>query len=71
MGQLVQHILVFLIVLAAVLFVLRALLALIRGRDDEVPAACAGCQLKDQCTKQKKKSAKKCADNVAHVKKRQ
>lgn len=66
----VQYVLVGLIVAAAVIAAVRTLVAAMKERKSKL-TACAGCKLQEFCLKPEKNSAKKCADKVAQIKKRQ
>ena len=70
MNAIVQYIIAGIIVAAAIYAVVRTI---VRTTRDEKTAltACAACKLKDVCQKPEKNSAKKCADKVAQVKKKQ
>lgn len=65
-----QYVLAALIVVAAGVFVVRALARAAQNKKTAL-TACGSCKLKDVCQKPEKNSAKKCADKVAQVKKTQ
>ena len=67
-NDVLQYVLTGLIVAAAVFAVVRALWKASHGQKTDL-TACAACKLKDVCTKPEKKTAKKCADKVAQLKK--
>lgn len=69
-NEIVQYLIAGLIVAAAVFAAARSVVRAARDRKSAL-TACAACKLKDVCQKPEKKSAKKCADKVAQVKKSQ
>ena len=70
MSETIQYIIAGIVVAVAIFAVARTI---VRTARDEKTAltACAGCKLRDVCQRPEKNSAKKCADKVAQVKKKQ
>jgi len=67
MNESLQYALAGIIVMAAVVVAVRAIVRAWRNKNTSL-TACAGCKLRDVCTRPEKFSAKKCDDKVANSK---